>query len=184
MESKKKYQIKEADKSDLKAVLYVEKVAFGYEKEAELVNDLLGDPTAKPIISLLAFDDDEPVGHILLTKVILEGDTSGISAMILAPLAVIPEAQNKGVGGALIREALRQAAQQNIGLVFVLGHPDYYPRHGFRPAGHLGLDAPYPIPPENAGAWMVMELRPGLIDSAHGVVKCAATLDRPEHWRE
>ena len=71
-----------------------------------------------------------------------------------------------------------------VDLVFVLGHPGYYPRHGFRTAGVLGFDAPYPIPAKDADAWMVQELRPGFIGKIKGPVACAAALDHPEHWRE
>ena len=48
----------------------VEKLAFGYDKEAELVAELLADNTTKPIVSLLAFYKDEPIGHILFTSII------------------------------------------------------------------------------------------------------------------
>jgi putative acetyltransferase len=71
-----------------------------------------------------------------------------------------------------------------VELVFVLGHPDYYPRHGFVPAGVLGFEATYAIEEKNAGAWMVQELRPGVIGAVNGRIVCADVLDRPEHWRE
>ena len=48
-------------------------------------------------------------------------------------------------------------AESGVELVFVLGHPDYYPRHGFKPAGALGFEAPYPIPDKNVNAWMVQK---------------------------
>jgi putative acetyltransferase len=71
-----------------------------------------------------------------------------------------------------------------VDLVFVLGHPAYYPRFGFSPAGARGLDAPYPIPQKNAEAWMVRELRPGVIGDCSGRVICADALADPEYWRE
>jgi predicted N-acetyltransferase YhbS len=71
-----------------------------------------------------------------------------------------------------------------VELVFVLGHPGYYPRFGFKPAGVLGFEAPYPIPEKHADAWMVRELRAGIIGSVRGKVVCADTLSRPEYWRE
>ena len=66
----------------------------------------------------------------------------------------------------------------------MLGHPDYYPRSGFTPAGILGYEAPYHIPAEHAGAWMVQELCPGAIGKAKGKVQCSDVLNQPEHWRE
>ena len=98
--------------------------------------------------------------------------------------ASIPEAQKKGVGGALIRDGLKRLTEAGVELVFVLGHPDYYPREGFRPAGQFGFDAPYPIPEKNAGAWMVLELKSGLIGKVKGTVKPADAINRPDAWRE
>ena len=176
--------IREASESDLKDVLDVETVAFGYDKEAELVRELLVDPSATPILSLLAFDDDRAVGHILFTAVRLTQTEDAPSAAILAPLAVVPDYQKKGVGGKLIDRGLQLLTSSGVDLVFVLGHSEYYPRHGFEPAGSLGLEAPYPIPEEHADAWMVQALRPGILGSLHGKVVCADALDKPEHWRE
>lgn len=174
--------IREATDSDLNIVMAIEKEAFGYDKEANLVKDLLNDPTAKPLHSLLAFDGDRAVGHVLFTSACLEGTPYSVS--LLAPLAVIPAFQKQGVGGKLIAQGLHLLKHSGVDLVFVLGHPDYYPRHGFQPAGVLGFEAPYPIPKEHANAWMVQELTPGVIDRVSGSVSCAEKLNRPEHWRE
>ena len=176
--------IRNTSDSDLNDILHIQKEAFGYDKESHLVNSLLLDDSAKPLLSLLATDRGESVGHILFTKVLITGNENSISARILAPLAILPHAQDKGVGGKLIKEGLRNLSGSNVDLVFVLGHPGYYPRYGFKPAGALGFEAPYPIPEKDAGAWMVQELRPGVIGSISGKVICANTLNEPEHWRE
>jgi putative acetyltransferase len=177
-------RIREATDSDLNDVLFVEKEAFGYDKEANLVKDLLGDPSARPLYSLLAFNNARAVGHILFTSARLKGTQNSASISLLAPLAVIPDFQKRGVGGKLIERGLRHLADVGIDLVFVLGHPDYYPRYGFEPAGVRGFEAPYPIPEEHANAWMVQELRPGVLGSVSGKVACAHMLNKPEHWRE
>jgi hypothetical protein len=52
------------------------------------------------------------------------------------------------------------------------------------PAGVLGFEAPYPIPDEHAGAWMVQALKDGVIGRFKGKVRCAVVLDQPQHWRE
>jgi putative acetyltransferase len=177
-------EIIEAGAADLDRVLEVEKTAFGSDEEAELVRKLLLDETAKPLLSLLALEAEKAVGHILFTNAGLTGSAAGVRVSILAPLAVIPEAQNTGIGGRLIEEGLRLLKEQGGELVFVLGHPGYYPRHGFQPAGALGLDAPYPIPENDADAWMVRELRPGILGTVSGKVVCAEKLDQPEYWAE
>ena len=176
--------IREATEADLNDVLNVEKEAFGYDKEAELVRDLLSDPSAKPLCSLLAVEDNKAIGHILFTTARLEGAQKDVSISLLAPLAVIPDFQKQGVGGKLITFGLQHLSKSGVDLVFVLGHIEYYPRYGFNPAGIQGFEAPYPIPPEHANAWMVQELRSGVIGSVSGKVKCADMLNKPEHWRE
>ena len=181
---KDKMHIRAASPSDLNDVLRVERAAFGRDEEAELVRELMEDPSARPLLSLLAFVDDRVVGHILFTAVRLEETERALSASILAPLAVVPDAQKRGIGGKLIERGLALLSESGVELVFVLGHPGYYPRFGFEPAGRLGFEAPYPIPDEHADAWMVQALRRGVIESVTGKVRCADVLNQPEYWRE
>ena len=176
--------IREASDSDLNDVLFVERVAFGKEEEAALVRDLIDDPSAKPLLSLLALVNDRAVGHILFTKAHLTKSPNAASITLLAPLAIVPDSQKQGIGGKLIKRGLQLLSTSGIDLVFVLGHPDYYPRHGFKPAGHLGFEATYPIPDEHADAWMVQALRPNVIGSVCGKVICADALHKPQYWRE
>ncbi len=174
----------ELDKSGIKQV-YLQ--AFGEEKGpeiAKLVDDLFKDKTALPLLSLVAVEDKKIIGHILYTKVNITQTTEPVSAQLLAPLAILPGFQNKGIGAQLIKEGLNQLKKSEVELVLVLGHPDYYPRSGFVPAGVLGLEAPYHIPEELAGAWMVQELRSGVIGRVKGKVQCSEVLNQPQHWRE
>ncbi len=179
--------IRIASESDLKKVLTVEKQAFGDEEGPEivdLVSALLNDGTAKPVLSLIAENESGAIGHILFTNAGITLSEDRISASILAPLAVIPDSRGQGVGGRLIEEGLRRLTASGVDLVFVLGHPGYYPRHGFQPAGVLGFEAPYPIPEEHADAWMVQALREGVLGKAGGEVVCADALNAPRLWRE
>lgn len=175
--------IREALDADLDDLLAVERAAFGSEEVPELVRRLAGDKSARPFHSLLAVKRDRPVGHILFTSVRLE-PAAPVALSILAPLAVVPEFQRQGIGGALVRHGLQVLKKSGAGLVFVLGHPEYYPKHGFRPAKALGFEPTYPIPEKNEEAWMVRELRPGTVGMSAGKVICADTLNRPQYWRE
>ena len=83
-----------------------------------------------------------------------------------------------------VERGVQLLSKSGVDLVFVLGYPEYYTRHGFTPAGHLGFEAPYPIPDEHADAWMVQALRPDVISSVCGKVMCSDTLNKPEYWRE
>jgi len=158
-------EIRQSCESDRSKIENVHIKAFGKQEGPEiavLVNGLLDDKTAIPILSLVATENEKIIGHILFTKAIITQTTVPVTAKILAPLAVLPSSQAKGVGSKLIQEGLCQLKQSGVELVFVLGHPDYYPRSGFTPAGTLGYEAPYHIPEEHSGAWMVQELRTGV----------------------
>ncbi len=160
--------------------------AFPEEKSvADLTRDLLNDATAEPILSLVAEIDHEYVGHILFTKCKMGGHSDGPAMYILAPLAVAPHHQKKGIGGALINEGLRILKDWEVELVFVLGHIDYYPRYGFiNDALSFGFKAPFDIPEEVKDAWMIQSLNEGLLPEIRGVVQCCEAMNKEEHWRE
>ena len=180
-------QVREGFESDKQAIADVVTAAFGEvqgQEIADLVTELLADQSAQPFLSLVVTAHDNVVGHILFTNARIKHAQQIVASAILAPLSVHPEYQNQGIGGRLIEEGLKQLKAADVELVFVLGHPGYYPKYGFSAAGTEGFDAPYPIPPENSGAWMVQQLRPGLIGHVSGQVICADALNDPKHWRE
>ena len=181
------FQVRKAFESDRHAISEVVTAAFGDlqgQAIGKLITDLLADPSAQPSLSLVVTADDRVVGHILFSSAHIKHSQRIFSSVILAPLSVHPDYQNQGIGGRLIKEGLQQLKAAGVELVFVLGHPGYYPQYGFSAAGIKGFDAPYPIPPENSGAWMVQELYPGVIGRVRGRVACADALDDPKHWRE
>ena len=175
--------IREALASELTDVLMVQQLAFGQDDEAKLVEALLEDPSAQPTLSLVAFKNAQAVGHILFTKVHV-ADSKRTTASLLAPLAVVPDAQRQGIGGQLIEHGLQMLSQSGVALVFVLGYPQYYSRFGFKPAGILGFEAPYPIPDKHADAWMVRSLQPNIVGAIKGKIVCADALNKPEYWQE
>ena len=120
----------------------------------------------------------------MFTKAVITNTDYSIAAQILAPLAILPNKQKRGIGEKLINQGLRILKESGTELVFVLGHSTYYPRCGFIPAGAQGFDAPYPIPEKNAEAWMVKELKGGALDNNSGNVQCSNVLNEPQHWRE
>lgn len=178
-------EIRESNNDDIRDIMKVEEQSFGYRKEAELTADLLGDKTAMPLLSLLAFLENKAIGHVLFTRIYIDEVTDQPLRHILAPLAVIPDYQKRGIGGLLIREGLIRLKEMGSEMVFVLGHMEYYPRYGFLPdAGKHGYSAPFPIPLEFADAWMVQALGSGKISDRTGKVICADELNKEEHWRE
>ena len=179
--------VRKTSEADQQTVVDVIVAAFGDAEGhviAELVSQLLVDPSAQPLVSLVATANERVVGYVLYTNVRVEGSARTVFASILAPLAVDPEYQNKGIGGRLITEGMKLLKEAGVELLFVLGHPGYYAKYGFSAAGIRGLSAPYPIAPENSGAWMVQEIHPGVIGRVWGKVVCADALNDPKHWRE
>ena len=174
--------IVEASEADLEAVLAVSRAAFGGEDVPALVRDLLGDPSAHPLLSLIARDGGRIIGHALFTAARVGTEEAPGSGVILAPLAVVPDAQGRGAGTLLLETGLRLLGVCGIRLVFLAGYPDYYTSHGFEPAYPHGFTPPFPVAP--AEAWMVHSVQPDALGNTGGAVICANSLDKAEHWRE
>jgi putative acetyltransferase len=138
--------------------------AFDGPAEAALV-DLLRD-RAQPLISLVAEEDAAVVGHIMFSPAMLSGHPS-LRIMGLAPMAVAPAHQRRGIGSALVRAGLEQCRQLGADAIVVLGHPAYYPRFGFAPTVARGIRSDYDVPDDT---FMVLELRNGSLDGKSGTV--------------
>lgn len=131
--------------------------AFDTTAEADLVDALRTDPAWLPGLSWVATsgNGEEVVGYALLTRCRVGGE----DALALAPVAVLPEYQRRGVGDAVIRALLDEARRRDgERLVVVLGHPEYYPKFGFARASVQGIRAPFEVPDE---ALMALPLRDG-----------------------
>lgn len=177
-------EIRATTNSDVPDILAIHRRAFGQDIEANLVQAILQDPSAEPLFSFLAFDDGKPAGHVLFSRIGFTDPQNNLTASILAPLAVVPEVQKRGIGGGLIRAGLVALTEIDTGLVFVFGDPKYYSRFGFTPAGRHGLPALYPIAPEHADAWMVLALKPDILGVVQGTLVCCDELSKPEFWLE
>lgn len=139
--------------------------AFNTPAEAALVDTLRSQ--AAPLVSLVAESDNEIVGHILFSPVTLD-EAPAVSLMGLAPMAVQPGLQRHGIGSQLVHAGLEVCRALDVDAVVVLGHPDYYPRFGFRPAVTFGLACEYDVPDE---VFMARELNPGALNTARGIVR-------------
>ena len=157
---------------DFAAARAVHDRAFGEgSSEGGLVDALRAERAHVPELCLVAVEgDDVVVGHVFFSRARLE---SGHEALALAPMAVLPERQNAGVGSRLVEASLHAARATAFPLVVVLGHPAYYPRFGFAPAAELGVRAPWDVPPE---AWMAYRL-PAYEREARGLVTYARAFD-------
>ncbi len=134
--------------------------------EAALVDRLRA--AAKPQISLVAVENDQIIGHIFFSPVSIEPELSGFFAMGLAPMAVLPERQNQGIGSMLVLDGLEECRRIGVDAVVLVGHATYYPRFGFVPAIQKGLTCEYPVPDD---VFMVIELKPDALSGLHGLIK-------------
>ena len=157
--------VRDEEQRDWAAVHAVNASAFETPAEANLVDALR--EQAHPIVSLVAVEAETVVGHIMFSPVSLSGHPD-LHIMGLAPMAVIPEYQRKGIGSALVRAGLDRCKQLGFGAVVVLGHSTYYPRFGFSPSTRFGIGCEYEVPEE---VFMVLELLPGYLRGASGIIK-------------
>ena len=157
--------IRDEEQKDWAAVHAVNASAFETPAEADLVDALR--EQAHPVVSLVAVEGGTIVGHIMFSPVSLSGHPD-LKIMGLAPMAVVPEQQRKGIGSALVRAGLDRCKQLGFGAVVVLGHPEYYPRFGFSPSMRFGIKSEYEVPER---VFMVFELLPGYLRDASGTIK-------------
>lgn len=153
----------ESDRKDLEHILHQ---AFGSDAEANLVDRLReGDI---PLLSLVAEIDKIIVGHILFSPVTLAGATTTITMAGLAPMAVLPTWQNKGIGSKLVQAGLKECKKAGYDAVVVLGHPRFYTRFGFIPSVAYNIQSEYDVPAE---AFMIKPLTKEVLAGCEGTIK-------------
>ncbi len=157
--------IRYADPRDYAAIRQVLLHAFRQDEEANLVERLRADGDA--LVELVEASDIAVQGHVLYSPLAIERGSETVRAAALAPVAVLPGFQSKGIGGGLIQTGNARCAALGLEAVIVLGHADYYPRFGFSAALAESLEAPFSGP-----HFMALELRPGAL-KASGRVRYA-----------
>ena len=168
-------QIRQEDPSDHQAVFDLIAKAFKTAEFADgreqfLVRKLRTSPSFIPELSLVAETEGKIVGHILVTKIKIRDGEKQSDSLALAPVSVLPEFQNKGIGGLLIAHAHRKARELGYKSVVVVGHEKYYPKFGYQRADEFGIRVPFDVPPENC---MVIELSDQGLANVQGVVEYA-----------
>jgi putative acetyltransferase len=128
---------------DAEAVDAVLRAAFAGEDEVRLVGALRA--RGELALALVAACADGIVGYVAFEEIAV-APAPGYPVWALAPIAVHPECQRKGIGAALVRDGLARAKAAGVGFVAVLGEPDYYARFGFRAELAHGLEVPWPGP--------------------------------------
>lgn len=169
-----KVNIRAEQPQDYAAIRQVNDAAFEQENEGRLIGALRALPDFIPGLSLVAEAGNKAIGHILFFPAEIRGKQAVHPTLTLAPMAVLPQYQGRGIGSLLVEEGLRRARQMGYGSVIVLGHEWFYPRFGFRPASHWNIRSPFPVPD---AAFMAIELKKGALDNVKGVVRFAKPFD-------
>ena len=156
---------------DGEAIHHVNRAAFDGSTEATLVDRLRKDGLV--VVSVVAVEDGQIVGHILFSRLPIYTSTVVIPAVALAPMSVIPGRQRQGIGSALVREGLRACRAAGERIVIVLGHPEYYPRFGFSSALAARLRSPF----SGRSAFMALELESGALADISGEVRYPPPFD-------
>ena len=164
-----KVKIRPETEADYAQIFAVVQAAFGRANESRLVDMLRHKKEYIPALALVAEHEQAIIGHILFFPVEIHRGTERLKTLTLAPLAVHPDFQKKGVGSQLSKEGLAAATKQGFHSVTVIGHPTYYPRFGFERASkwRLKFDERVPVPDE---AFMAKELVPNGLKEGGGTL--------------
>ena len=174
--------IRLAQETDLDSILKVIETAFSDEENKLIMNLVveLSEETISPSIkSLVAEVDNQVIGYVSFSPIFLKSDSS-ISGYILAPLAVVPKHQKKGIGSNLIKSGIDMLTENGVGVVLVYGDPDYYGRFGFKAEIGLSFVPPYSL--QYPFGWTGMMLNETSIPEQPIQFDCVAGLSKPELW--
>lgn len=127
--------------------------------EHYLLHVMRDDPAFIQALDFVAEKDGAIIGHIAYTKSsVITNDGICHETITFGPVSVLPAFQRTGLGARLILHTLDQARSMGYKAVIILGHPDYYPRLGFKRGRDFGLRLDH----MDAGdALMALELVPG-----------------------
>jgi putative acetyltransferase len=155
-------EIREERPEDIAAIRNVNLQAFGQDLEGKIVDALRANGGV--LLSLVATLEDRVVGHILYSPITV----GGITGAALGPMSVLPELQRHAVGSKLIEAGNRKIGHQGFPFIIVLGHPNYYPRFGFRPAFHHAIKCQWEVPED---VFMVLVLDEKQMQGVSGLAK-------------
>jgi len=167
-------QIRKEQKSDFVDITRINEKAFGQINEGKLVEKLRENSKFVQDLSLVAILENNVVGHILFFPVNVIHGNKIYQSISLAPMSVLPNLQNSGIGSKLIKAGLNKVVEFDFKSVIVLGHSKYYTKFGFAPASKWGILCPYEVPDE---VFMALELVEGELDRIKGFVEYPPEFD-------
>ncbi|HWQ18330.1 MAG TPA: N-acetyltransferase [Methanotrichaceae archaeon] len=164
--------VREETPNDILAIRNINERAFGQPAEAQIVDNLRANCAG--ILSLVAVDGDQVVGHILFSPARIELGEKQVEGMGLAPLAALPERQRVGIGSALVQAGISMLKDRGCPFIIVLGYPGYYPRFGFERASLHGIRCQWEVPDE---VFMILILDKSAMSEARGIARYRSEFD-------
>lgn len=138
--------------------------------EQDFAGNLRKGPDYLQELALVAESDGKIVGHIMLTKTYVDMENGRFEGLLLAPVSVLLEYRNQGVGAKLITDSMKRAEKMGFKAVFLVGDRNYYSRFGFVPARRYGIYCPQPLPDDLLDNIMACELAPGALTHISGTL--------------
>jgi putative acetyltransferase len=133
-------EIREERPDDVAAIRDVNQRAFGQDQESNLVDALRSNRAA--LLSLVATLNGRVAGHIMYSPATV-GDITGAA---LGPMAVLPDHQRQGIGSKLVEAGNRKLKEAGVPFIIVVGHPNFYPGFGFKPASAVAMKCEWDVP--------------------------------------
>ena len=155
-------EIREERGEDIAAIRDVNNSAFNQDHEGRIVDALRSNGAA--LLSLVATDDGQVVGHIMYSPITV-GEVTGAA---LGPMAVVPEHQGEGIGSKLVEAGNLKLKDEGWPFIIVLGHANFYPRFGFKPARLLGIKCEWDVPED---VFMMLVLDQEKMSGVSGLAK-------------
>jgi predicted N-acetyltransferase YhbS len=118
---------------------------------------------------VLALSFTARIGTLLVGSVRLTPVRVGEApALLLGPLTVEPPFRERGVGGTLMKRALKEAKDKGHRLVLLVGDEPYYAKADFKRVPKGQVKMPGPVDPARL---LVAELAPGAFEGVSGMIR-------------
>lgn len=159
--------IREERQADYSTIRKINDLAFNQPNEGIIIEKIR--QSGAETLSLVALIDGKLVGHIFFSPVIIENHPEIKNGMGLAPMSVLPEYQNQGIGSLLVREGIERLKIKSVPFIIVLGHELYYPKFGFQIASKYQIKCQWEDVPDEV--FMILILNENLMKNIHGIAK-------------
>lgn len=165
--------IRKVTSKDYQTIYQLVKTAFLTAKvsdgtEQDYVETLRKSPNYLPELEFVAVNDDELIGHIMLTKLEINDQENKIPTLLLAPLCVALPYRSRGIGKKLIEYSKQAAIDAGYRSIVLVGDLNYYGRFGFKTIDHFNIKNIANISNEHL---LILELYPDALKEVQGTIK-------------